>query len=208
GWRRTGRRASSTSSPPRPGRWRRWSTRWKPSPRPFFGTSAEANLLGPKGVHVFRIGVPSRRPRRGRTALDLHGAVAHGLGSPGGSWLGSRGATSTPRTGHRGPSPPTSGAPTARRPAAVSAERPALPRGGAPPLDTGDLARLPCDTPDRAPLAPRARATEVVPRCRPFAGPTGSSLHDGVLSCELHQDAPRLASEAMVSAFAFPSLTP
>jgi hypothetical protein len=43
---------------------------------------------------------------------------------------------------------------------------------GEPPLGTGDLARLPRDAPHRAPLAPRARPTEVVPRCRPPAGPT------------------------------------
>src|SRR5262245_42805200 len=53
-----------------------------------------------------------------------------------------------------------------------------------------------------------ARCPSVAPPCREAAPPLFQTDRHRVVSCYLHQDAPRLASEAMVSAFALPSLTP
>src|SRR5262249_26469416 len=57
-------------------------------------------------------------------------------------------------------------------------EGPPLPRRGERPLGAGELARLPRDTRNRAPLAPRACATEVVPSHPPSAGPTAPQGSD------------------------------
>src|SRR4029453_18942740 len=107
-----------------------------------------------------------------REREDLHGAVDHGLGPPASPRLARVERRARQGPGNRGPSPSAAGVPSARWPASVSLEPPALPRRGEPPLGTGDLARLPRDAPNRAPLAPRARPTEVVPRYRLPAGPT------------------------------------
>jgi hypothetical protein len=67
-----------------------------------------------------------------------------------------------PTSTDRGPSPSAAGAPSASRLPSVPLERPLLPRSGEPSLGAGDLAHISRDAPDRAPLAPRARPTEVV----------------------------------------------
>ena len=49
-----------------------------------------------------------------------------------------------------------------------------------------------------------ARCPSVVSRCREAAPPLFQTDRHRVVSCYLHQDAPRLAPEAMVRAFAEP----
>src|SRR5262249_6065680 len=51
-----------------------------------------------------------------------------------------------------------------------------------------------------------ARCPSVASRCREAAPPLFQTDRHRAVSCYLHEDAPRLASEAMVSAFALPSL--
>src|SRR5262249_50961493 len=53
-----------------------------------------------------------------------------------------------------------------------------------------------------------ARCPSVATRCREAAPPLFQTDRHRAVSCYLHEDAPPLASDAMVSAFALPSLTP
>src|SRR5262249_34247933 len=82
-------------------------------------------------------------------------------------------------------------APAASRPASVPWKRPPLPRRGQPSLGARDLACVPRDAPDGAPLAARAGSTEVVPSDWPSAGPTAPQRGDaGVDSAVRSRDPP------------------